>query len=46
MPRLVDKFVKKTPAPRKGMPSPKLSEEEFKARYKQQFVDPAFQPLA
>src|SRR3954453_21587972 len=46
MPRLVDKFVGQIPVPRKGMPSPKLSEEEFKARYKQQFADPAFQPVA
>lgn len=34
-----------TPEPRKGMPSPQLSEGEFKARYRQQFVDPAFRPL-
>ncbi|MER8437162.1 hypothetical protein NKH36_24230 [Mesorhizobium sp. M1312] len=43
---LVGKFVGKTPAPRKGMASPKLSEKEFKARYMQQFVDPAFEPVA
>ncbi|MGD9915372.1 MAG: flavodoxin family protein [Rhizobiaceae bacterium] len=30
---------------RKGMPSPKLSESEFKRRYAEQFVDPAFAPL-
>jgi len=31
------------PAPRKGMPSPKLGEVEFKRRYREQFFDPAFQ---
>lgn len=31
--------------PRKGMPSPKLSEIEFKRRYSEQFVDPAFDPM-
>jgi multimeric flavodoxin WrbA len=31
--------------PRKGMPSPKLSEAEFKRRYAEQFVDPAFEPV-
>ena len=31
-----------TPEPRKGMPSPKLGEDEFKSRYLAQFVDPAF----
>jgi multimeric flavodoxin WrbA len=30
------------PQPRKGMPSPKLDESEFRARYLQQFADPAF----
>jgi multimeric flavodoxin WrbA len=30
------------PAPRKGMPSPRLDEAEFKKRYREQFVDPAF----
>ncbi|TIM66014.1 MAG: flavodoxin family protein [Mesorhizobium sp.] len=43
---LVGKFAGKAPAPRKGMASPRLSEKAFKARYKQQFVDPAFEPLA
>src|SRR5262245_44810395 len=33
------------PAPRKGMPSPRLDEAEFKRRYRAQFVDPAFAPL-
>ena len=33
------------PAPRKGMPSPELSEREFKQRFHGQFVDPAFRPL-
>jgi multimeric flavodoxin WrbA len=28
--------------PRRGMPSPRLSEAEFKSRYRQQFFDPAF----
>ena len=35
----------KAPAPRKGMPDPTLSEAEFRARYLQQFTDPAFRPL-
>jgi multimeric flavodoxin WrbA len=34
-----------TPKPRKGMPSPELSQREFLARYRTQFVDPAFDPL-
>ena len=33
------------PAPRKGMPSPKLNEDEFKHRYNEQFLDPAFNEL-
>jgi len=33
------------PAPRKGMPSPKLDEQEFRRRWLQQFVDPAYEPL-
>jgi multimeric flavodoxin WrbA len=33
------------PEPRKGMPSPELSEAEFKARYRTQFTDPAFRTL-
>lgn len=32
--------------PRKGMPSPRLGEVEFKARYRQHFFDPVFSPLA
>jgi multimeric flavodoxin WrbA len=32
--------------PRKGMPSPKLPEELFKARYRQQFTDPEFDSLS
>ena len=32
--------------PRKGMPSPRLSESEFRQRFLDQFVDPAFEPLA
>lgn len=35
-----------TPRPRKGMPSPRLDEAEFKRRYRQHFFDPAFAPLA
>ena len=31
--------------PRHGMPSPKLSREEFRRRYLLQFVDPAFERL-
>jgi multimeric flavodoxin WrbA len=31
--------------PRRGMPSPKLSREEFQRRYLLQFVDPAFDSL-
>ena len=34
------------PAPRKGMPSPQLSEGEFRQRYLEQFRDPGFEPLA
>ena len=34
------------PAPRKGMPSPRLDEATFKARFLRQFVDPAFEPLS
>jgi multimeric flavodoxin WrbA len=33
------------PSPRKGMPSPRLDEREFKRRYRQQFYDPAFEAL-
>ena len=33
------------PAPRKGMPSPRLDETEFKRRYREQFSDPAFKTL-
>lgn len=36
----------KTPEPRKGMPSPQLTEAEFRNRYLSAFVDPAFKPLA
>jgi multimeric flavodoxin WrbA len=34
------------PTPRKGMPSPGLSEGEFRTRFLKQFQDPAFGPLA
>lgn len=33
------------PAPRKGSASPRLDEAEFKARFRSQFSDPAFDPL-
>ena len=32
--------------PRKGMPSPRLDESEFRKRFLAQFQDPAYQPLA
>jgi multimeric flavodoxin WrbA len=35
----------KAPAPRKGMPSPRLPEDEFKRRFRSQFQDPAFDAL-
>jgi multimeric flavodoxin WrbA len=34
-----------TPEPRKGMPSPRLDEAEFKSRFLARFIDPAFEPL-
>lgn len=34
------------PPPRKGMPSPELDERGFRARWLQQFADPAFEALA
>jgi multimeric flavodoxin WrbA len=34
------------PEPRRGMPSPRLDEAEFKRRFAAQFLDPAFAPLA
>ncbi|SEP81062.1 Multimeric flavodoxin WrbA [Devosia sp. YR412] len=33
------------PAPRKGMPSPRLCETEFKSRFRAQFIDPNFDSL-
>ncbi|AZO28519.1 MULTISPECIES: flavodoxin family protein [unclassified Mesorhizobium] len=39
-------FSKAGPEPRKGMPSPRLSESDFKERYRRQFYDPAFRPEA
>ena len=33
-------------SPRKGMPSPQLSEREFRQRFLDQFQDPAFAALA
>jgi multimeric flavodoxin WrbA len=35
----------KAPQPRKGMPSPRLDEAEFKRRFRTQFQDQAFDPL-
>ncbi len=35
----------KVPEPRKGMPNPRLPENEFKRRFRAQFPDPAFEPL-
>jgi multimeric flavodoxin WrbA len=35
----------KAPEPRKGMPSPRLPEDEFKRRFRAQFQDPAFDTL-
>jgi multimeric flavodoxin WrbA len=35
----------KAPEPRKGMPSPRLDEAEFKRRFRAQFPDPAFDAL-
>jgi multimeric flavodoxin WrbA len=32
--------------PRKGMPDPKLDEDEFKRRFRQQYTDPAFDSCA
>ena len=46
MAKSIGKFIGTVPLPRKGMPSPKLSEPVFKARYKEQFIDPAFEMLA
>ena len=36
----------KAPEPRKGMPSPRLGEGEFKRQFRAQFQDQAFTPLA
>ena len=42
---MLESLRKKAPAPRKGMPSPRLDEAEFKRRFFEQFADPAFAPL-
>lgn len=44
MAKTIDRLTARltAPAPRKGMPSPRLDEQAFKARYAEQFVDPAF----
>lgn len=38
-------MARPAPEPRTGMPDPALSEAAFKARYREQFADPAFRPL-
>jgi len=35
----------KTPEPRKGMPSPKLTKADFTERYLSRFADPSFAPM-
>ncbi|WP_292320046.1 flavodoxin family protein [Mesorhizobium sp.] len=40
----MDREPTNAPAPRKGMPSPRLDEAEFKKRYRERFFDPAFRP--
>ncbi len=42
---MVSLFGKTAPEPRKGMPSPRLGEAEFKRRFLDQFIDPAFAPI-
>jgi multimeric flavodoxin WrbA len=39
------KAFRGAPEPRKGMPSPRMTEALFKARFRDQFQDPAFDPL-
>ncbi len=46
MAKSIGKSIGTVPLPRKGMPNPKLSESEFKARYKEQFIYPPFEGLA
>ena len=36
----------RTPSVRKAMPSPRLDEATFRARFLSRFADPAFGPLA
>jgi len=43
MPNRIDE--KAAAEPRKGMPSAGISESEFKARFRAQFIDPAFDNL-
>ena len=38
-------LTRQAPEPRKGMPSPRLGEQEFKQQFLDQFVDPAFAQL-
>jgi multimeric flavodoxin WrbA len=42
---MIDWLKSQTHEPRKGMPSPRLDEDEFKRRFRNQFMDPAFVPL-
>lgn len=42
---MAKRILKKSLKPREGMPSPQLSEIEFKARYLSQFVDPEFRTV-
>jgi multimeric flavodoxin WrbA len=42
---MMDWLKSRTHEPRKGMPSPRLDEGEFRRRFRNQFVDPAFAPL-
>jgi multimeric flavodoxin WrbA len=44
MAKISDNPAADEPSPRKGMPSPRLGEDEYKRRYRQQFFDPAFRP--
>lgn len=44
MAKIFDRPAADAPPPRKGMPSPRLDEHEFKRRYREQFFDPAFRP--
>ena len=43
---MFDWIKTQTPEPRKGMPSPRLDEAEFKKRFRAQFSDQAFDCLS